>query len=79
MCQITSHDTSGLGIKHLLLPLLSVFLSVSAGVAGAVVLSLVFDYQLHARLANLLVPGGATAAVLTRWVGKGGLHESALV
>lgn len=67
--QIINHDSSGFGLSHLLLPMLSVCVSLSAGLLGGALISLALTHQLHNRLAALL-----TAAQL---VGTG--HSSSMV
>jgi len=67
--QIVDHNSSsGFGLTHLLLPLLSVCVSLSAGLLGGSLISLALQHQLHNRLAALLVGthlvGGHTSTAL---------------
>lgn len=69
--QIIDHNSSGLGVSHLLLPLLSVCVSVSAGLLGGAIISLTLHHQLHNRLAGALLgahllPGHSHASVAHR-------------
>jgi hypothetical protein len=65
--QIIDHSAAGLGLAHLLLPLLSVAVSLTSGLLGGLVVGLALQYQAHARLASLvarLVPSGVSQATL---------------
>jgi hypothetical protein len=53
--QIIDPSSSGLGLSHLLLPLLSVCVSLSAGLLGGSLISLALHHQLHNRLAGLVM------------------------
>lgn len=51
---IIDPSSSGLGLSHLLLPLLSVCVSLSAGLLGGSLISLALGHQVHVRLAGLV-------------------------
>lgn len=58
-------------MSHLLLPLLSVCVSVSAGLLGGSIISLTLHHQIHSRLAGALLgahllPGHSHASVAYR-------------
>ena len=68
LLQIIDHNSGGLGLSHVLLPLLSVCVSLSAGLLGGSLISLALAHQLHVKLAGLLLGahlmGGHTHAGL---------------
>jgi hypothetical protein len=69
------------GLGHLLLPLLSVCVSLSAGLLGGALMSMALHHQVHLRLATLLgawggrsmggsaAPGAATVYRWVLWIG----------
>ncbi|KAF8072617.1 hypothetical protein HT031_000277 [Scenedesmus sp. PABB004] len=68
---IINHDSSSFGLAHVLLPFLSVGVSLSAGLLGGYAMSLALQHQAHAAAASLvaaarLAPGVPHAVVLLR-------------
>lgn len=55
-CQMVSEAPTSFGLGHLLVPFISVGVSLSAGLLGGFVTSLALQYQLHSRAAALLMP-----------------------
>jgi hypothetical protein len=68
--QIIDHNSAGLGLAHVLLPLLSVCVSLSAGLLGGALMSIALHNQLHHKLAALTArrsrsAGGASSSSTT--------------
>jgi hypothetical protein len=65
---MVSHDSAAFGLVHMLLPLLSVGVSITAGLLGGYLMSLALQFQLHSMAVAAVMAarlnGGVPPAVL---------------
>lgn len=60
---MVSQDSAAFGLIHVLLPLLSVGVSITAGLLGGYLMSLALQFQLHSMIVAAVMAAGLNGGV----------------